>query len=77
MPATTIVEARAAQKALLHKLRHHRNVNGAGLVRYPDSGWAVHVNLVKPHKWWHRKLPGLWFGDVRVFYQVIGEVVAL
>ena len=37
VPATSIVEARAAQKALLRKLRHHRNVNGAGLTRYPDS----------------------------------------
>ena len=67
--------ARLAKERLARKLRWHRNVNGIGLVKFPDT-WDISVNLVKPHKWWHRKLPGLYFDGVRVHYKVIGEVRA-
>lgn len=75
-PASSYVEAEIAKNKLADLTRRHRNVNGVGLSK-DARGWYVRVNLVKPHRWWHRKLPGGWFQDVRVRYQVIGVVVVL
>ncbi|ACH62028.1 hypothetical protein MYRNA_20 [Mycobacterium phage Myrna] len=74
-PASSYAEAEIAKRNLAYATRRHRNVNGVGLSK-DQRGWYVKVNLRKEHRWWHRKLPGGWFQDVRVRYQVIGEVVA-
>lgn len=74
------IDIQAAKTRLAHKLRRHRNVNGVGLRkrlwRGDVSEWVIVVNLVKPHKWWHRKLPGFRWERWPVEYQVIGEVYA-
>lgn len=68
-------ELRETKDSLYDKLKHHRNVNGAGLAK-DELGWYIKVNLVKQHQWWHRKLPTK-FKGVRVRYQVVGVIRAL
>ena len=68
-------EIKAVRDDLLdHKLRRHRNINGAGLAK-DEFGWHIKVNLIKPHRWWHRKLPRTHRG-VRIRYEVVGKIYA-
>lgn len=59
---------------LMDGVLRHRNVNGVGLSK-DEFGWYIKVNLVKPHRWWHRKLMTEYRG-ARVRTQVVGVIRA-
>lgn len=72
----TKTHATAVKGLLSRELINYRNVVGVGIWKAQD-GWQVKVNLVKEHKWWHRKLPGIEVAGVPVVYEVVGRTKAL